>query len=119
MKRQSHEKKAGARYSRERAGAEEGVMNVDMSGMQVRVRLSGVLDVSGAMQLLNELDRFRTGEVIVDLSAIRDVEPFGAEVLVQELGGLDKGGARIRYVGLPPCVAERLREREIEIAGSP
>ena len=94
-------------------------MNVDMSRMQVRVRLSGVLDASGAMQLLDELDRFRTGEVIVDFSAIRDVEPSGAEVLVQELGGPHKGGARIRCVGLPPCVAERLREQEIEIAESP
>lgn len=94
-------------------------MNVDMSRMHVRVRLRGVLGVSGAMQLLNELDRFRTGEVIVDFSAIRDVGPFGAEVLVQGLGGPHKGGARIRCVGLPPCVAERLREQEIEIAESP
>ena len=94
-------------------------MNVEMSQMQVRARSSGVLDVSGAVQLLNELDRFRTGEVIVDFSAIRDVGPFAAEVLVQELGGPPRGGARIRWVGLPPRIAERLREQEIEIAESP
>lgn len=91
-------------------------MNVDMSRMHVRVRVRAVLGVSGASRLLNELDRFRIGEVIVDFSAIRDVEPFGAEVLVQGLGGPHKGGARIRCVGLPPCGAERLREQEIEIA---
>ena len=94
-------------------------MNVDMSRMQVRVRLSGALDVWGAMQIMNELDPFRTGEVIADFSAIRDVGPFGAEVLVQELGGLHRGGAGIRCVVLPLCVAERLREQEIEIAESP
>src|SRR3972149_5357430 len=65
-------------------------MNVDMSRMHVRVRLSGVLDASGAMQLLNELDRFRTGEGIVDFSAIRDVEPSGGGGAPRAPGG---GGA--------------------------
>jgi len=85
--------------------------------VQLRVRLGGVLDGSRAMELLNVLDRCGTGEVILDFSGIRHFEPFGVEILVRGLGGLGPGGARIQCSGLPPCVAERLREQAIEVAG--
>ena len=85
--------------------------------MELRVRLGGVLDGSRAMELLQVLDRWATGEVILDFFGIRCFEPFGAEVLIRGLGGLRQGGARIRCSGLPPCVAERLKEQEIEVAG--
>lgn len=94
-------------------------MNVEMSRMDVRVRVSGVLDCSRAMQLLNGLDRFRTGAVIVDLSGVRRFEAFGVDLLVKGLGRPRAGGVRIRCTGLPPRMAERLRERAIEIAESP
>ena len=94
-------------------------MNVEMSRMSVRVRVSGVLDGSRAMQLLSGLDRFRTGAVIVDFSGVRRFEAFGVDLLVKGLGRRPRaGGTRIRCTGLPPCVAERLREQEIEIVES-
>ncbi len=85
--------------------------------MELRIRLGGVLDGSRAMELLHVLDRGATGEVVLDFSGIRQFEPFGVEVLVRGLGALHRGGARIQCFGLPPCVAERLREQEIVVAG--
>lgn len=84
--------------------------------MQLHVRLGGVFDGSRAMELLHVLDRCGTGGVIVDFSGIRRFEPFGVEVLVRGLGALHTGGARIQCLGLPPCVADRLREQEIVVA---
>jgi len=86
--------------------------------MDVRVRVSGVLDGSRAMQLVGGLDRFVTGAVIVDFSGVVQFEAFGVDLLVKELGRPRAGGARIRCTGLPPCVAERLKEQEIEIVES-
>lgn len=85
--------------------------------MELRVRLGGVFDGSRAMELLTLLDRCGTGEVVLDFSGIRLFEPFGVEVLLKRLSGRDMGRASIRCFGLPPCVAERLREREIVVAG--
>jgi len=94
-------------------------MNVEMSRMNVHVGVSGVLDGSQAMQLVNGLDRFRTVAVIVDFTGVRQFEAFGVDLLVKMLGRPRPGGAGIRCTGLPPCVAERLREQEIEIVESP
>ena len=88
-------------------------MNVEMSRMEARIRLGGVFDGSRAMQLLNALGRFKVGQVVVDFSGIQQFEPFGVEVLANGLAGPPRGGARVRCLGLPPCVAERLREEEI------
>lgn len=93
-------------------------MNVEMHRMDVRVRVSGVLDGSRAMQLLNGLNGLRSGAVIVDFSGVRQFEAFGVDLLVKELGRPRAGGARVRCTGLPPCVAGRLREQEIEIVES-
>jgi anti-anti-sigma regulatory factor len=97
-------------------------MNVEGCHMEVRVRPSGVLDGARAMELLNELARFRAWDVLVDFSGVRQFEPFGADVLVEGLRGLHKGGTRLRCLGLPPCLAERVREEEIvvgEASGHP
>lgn len=85
--------------------------------MELRIRVGGVLDGSRAMELLTLLDRCGTGEVVLDFSGFREFEPFGVEVLVRGLGALHTGRARIRCLGLPPCVAERLREQEIAVIG--
>lgn len=85
--------------------------------MELRIRVGGVLDGSRAMELLTLLDRCGTGEVVLDFSGIREFEPFEVEVLVRGLGALHTGRARIRCLGLPPGVAERLREQEIAVAG--
>lgn len=85
--------------------------------MEMRICVNGVFDGSRAMELLNLLDGCARGEVILDFSRVRRFEPFGVEVLVKRLGGPDTGRASILCFGVPPCVAERLREREIVVAG--
>lgn len=89
-------------------------MNVDMSRIAVRIRPRGILDGSRAMEVLHELGRFRTGEIIVDFSGIRRFEAFGAEVLLKGLG--KRRGVKIQCVGPPPCLAASLREHQIEVA---
>jgi anti-anti-sigma regulatory factor len=93
-------------------------MNIDMTRMQVRVRVTGVLDGARAMEVLSQLARLGTQDAVIDFSGIRQFESFGVEVLVRGLAGLGNHGARVRCAGLPPCVAERLRAEGVIVAES-
>lgn len=89
------------------------------SSSRVRIRLSGVLDGSRAMEIAHLLRGQRGGEVVLDFSAVEAFEPFGVEVLARQLEGAGRRGDQIRCRGLPPCVAERMREIGVAVTPSP
>ena len=84
-----------------------------VSSAERRIRLEGVFDGSRASELLNELERRGSEEIVVDFSGIRRFEPFGIEVFVKGWSGPHGKGARIWWLGRPPGLAECLREEEI------
>jgi len=86
---------------------------------QVWIRPSGILDGSRAMEIARLLHDQCGGEVVLDFSAVEGFEPFGVEVLALQLAGAGRRGGRISCRGLPPCVAERMREIGVAVAPAP
>ncbi|MFQ5945574.1 MAG: STAS domain-containing protein [Anaerolineae bacterium] len=84
-----------------------------------RIRLSGILDGSRAMEVVNRLRGQRDEEILLDFSEVEGFEAFGVEVLVRELGGPRQADTRVRCCGVPPCLAERIHEAGIAVAPVP
>ncbi|MFQ5828941.1 MAG: STAS domain-containing protein [Candidatus Methylomirabilia bacterium] len=84
-----------------------------------RIRLCGILDGSLAMEVVNRLRDQGNREIVLDFSEVEGFEAFGVEVLLRQLRDPGRPGSRVRCCGLPPCLAERVREAGIAVALSP
>lgn len=78
-----------------------------------RIRLTGSFDGSRAMEVAAEVRLRPDRRVLLDFSDVGGFEPFGIDVLLRELP--TRPEARVRYCGVPPCLADAMRERGIVV----
>jgi hypothetical protein len=79
------------------------------------IRMEGVLDVPAAQRLAREIADGGEGEVLVDLTHVREFHDFGVALLARELAGRDGitiAGLRqhdlrlLRYLGIDTGAAD-------------
>ncbi len=84
-----------------------------------RIRLAGVLDGSRAMEVAHRLRDQGDAALTLDFSAVQGFDAFGIDVLLRELSAPRRGTARVRCCGVPPCLAELMRQAGIPVVPSP
>ncbi len=87
------------------------------------IRMEGVLDVLAARRLARELADAGEGEVLVDLTHVRELHDFGVALLARELAGRERisitGLGRhhvrlLRYLGID--TGPQAHEQPIDLA---
>lgn len=87
----------------------------DDMASEEEIRPTGTFDGSRAMEVAVLVRDRPDRRLLLDFSDVRGFEPFGVEVLLRELPRPAQD-ARIRCSGVPPCLADAMRELGIVVA---